>query len=122
MQMNRAKVDRYTYEWATHRNKDRVQWYRDALVKFDADPEKSKRLEKVECRTCFYFQSPRMVCQAFTERQCGVCGKEQRFCNSDTDVVCPDCARERGLCSHCGGDLNDKLRRKVDLSHKDASA
>jgi len=107
------KHDRCVYERSTVMAKRMVAYTIDLADKFSNDPEKRKRLEECLCPICYYEKS-RIGGSAIRTVEC-VCGKEMHFANTCTDNLCDDCAEDRGCCKHCGGDLNIKLRRKLNF-------
>jgi hypothetical protein len=116
MEYHRAKIDHNSYEFITRQNLERISLRRDALRKLDLDLDKEARLDARECLFCFYMARPRIAGQAFTERPCGLCDKTIKHSNTAIGVICEACSDESGMCSHCGGDMNLKVRRKVVFS------
>lgn len=118
MHLNPRKLDRYAYEWATERHKDRIAFYREALDGFDTDNRKADRLTKGECRGCFYLQPSRIGGAAMSSADCPLCGDLIHSGSTNVNMLCKACAAERSLCTHCGGDMDCKVRRKVDLEFR----
>lgn len=85
-----------------------VQSVRD----FEADALKDRRLEVCECRTCHYIRSGRIGGCAMTAWFCGLCGKESLAGSTNTPRVCQDCGKKHSICTHCGGDLDMRDRRR----------
>ena len=115
MKYEPKKIDRYSYEWETHRARDRADDMRDRLERFDTDPDKSGRDKAHECKCCYYLCRPRIGGAACCQRPCCFCGETIHSGSTSIGVACGKCADERGLCAYCGGDRNGKVRRKVDL-------
>lgn len=111
MRQNPSKIDRASVEYATGSSsriiKDCLKRAEDIL----SDANKAARAEKCQCAACFYVRS-RIGGAAMTHRDCGICGKDQLYSSTSTDVICMECARTNGLCKHCGGDIDMKPRRK----------
>lgn len=97
--------------WQNTYHKERISYMRDFLQKIDEDPDKKKRLEKQECKVCFY-QTSRIAGQSFTSTECSICDKEITHGNTDVDRLCQECAKAANLCKHCGADIEYKNRRK----------
>jgi len=76
---------------------------------FNEDPHRERRTAQHRCLPCFYI--PRLAGAAMTSRECGLCGKDQMFSSTSTDVVCVDCAKTHGLCAHCGADIEGNTAR-----------
>lgn len=95
---------------ATERAKARVNDLISLAEDVKNDTKKKERLEKHECKACFYFS--RIGGAAITKRPCMSCGNEMIYGSTNTDVLCIECARNHVLCKHCGGDLEMINRRK----------
>lgn len=117
-----VKFDRVAYEWETYRARDYIETMRKRLADFDADAKKKERTEKAKCKYCEYIQTSRMGGCAMTRWYCGLCGCQQMHGNTATDRLCIECAKERGLCKQCGGDVDGKIRRKVDLEFRERAS
>lgn len=103
-------INRSFYEHRTSYARRYVADVLDMAETLTKDPRKSDRLEKQECKTCFY--SSRLGGAAITEQPCAGCGKHQSFPSTNTGVFCMDCASANDLCKHCGGDIKLRIRRK----------
>lgn len=69
------------------------------------DPDKQRRLDRRECKTCHYTIS---ICgQAFTRYTCQQCDKEDLHHNTCVPTLCASCAVSSGLCISCGKSRND---------------
>lgn len=108
--MRRETLDSMAIEYRTRQHVDRINGMRELLEKFDADPEKSERIEQVLCKCCYYSKS-QIGGQAFSSRQCASCDWIINASSTCVDVLCVDCAERRGLCKRCGADINLKNRR-----------
>lgn len=114
----RAKVTDLSITDATLTAQARARRYREVAENLAIDPQRQKRLAQHECPFCFYAAGRGGGC-AMTERQCGHCDNLVRACGTNIDALCPECAGQLGLCCHCGGDIESKLRRKPrDLSQQ----
>ena len=104
--LNRANVAR-----ATGNGKRYVDKALLAAKKLSTDEDKSERLDKCLCLSCFYLFKERMGGASITHRECAHCDTEMRFSSTATDLLCLPCATENCLCSRCGADLELKERR-----------
>jgi ribosomal protein S27E len=95
---------------ASERAKARVKSWMQLADDVIEDTEKSERLNRHECKACFY--SSRIGGAAMTYRPCMSCGTSVLYGSTNTDVLCMDCAKQHSLCKHCGGDLEMRTRRK----------
>lgn len=111
---------------SVHHATDLAKHYAETTVTYAleylADPEKQKREEVPECRSCFYLKRQRVGGAAMTWKPCGVCGVEMSFGSTNTDDVCRDCAKKHELCKHCGADLHLRVRRKFATPPHPAAA
>lgn len=110
--MNRPKrkMTRSNLESWTLRSKERMQSIMDLADKLRHDPEKHNRMQACLCPMCYY--GSRLGGQAVTTEPCMCCGEEQMYSSTATDALCRPCAQETGLCKHCGGDRELRVRRK----------
>lgn len=76
------------------------------------DPDKTKRLNGLHCLICWY-QSGKIVGQAFTSWSCKSCGQTGMHPNTGVPQLCNNCAEKMQACIECGGDLNLKKRKKL---------
>lgn len=75
------------------------------------DIYREERLQTQECQSCYY--NPKIGGCAMTKRNCSACNTEMLFGSTNTDKLCLQCAKGRGVCKHCGADLDLKTRRQV---------
>lgn len=115
MQRPARKIDAVSVLSATTRA---AEWREETVkraVGLLTDHDKAARLEKAECVTCYYVNTGRIGGAAITEQPCGICGKEQSFCNTCTDPLCLECAKAHELCKRCGADIKLRPRRNFQL-------
>lgn len=82
---------------------------RDRRYNYDVDKRREQRLEKHECKVCFYLKS-RIGGAAITKKSCNVCGNAVVHATTCTGVACKECAEALHICTHCGGDLDGRTR------------
>ncbi len=112
MRRKATRIDAVSIEratWLAHKRAVEAIQLADNLKK---DPDKGKRLEKQLCRVCFYTRGARIAGAAMTICPCGLCGTDQLYTSTATDVLCLTCARGAHLCKHCGADLQGTPRRR----------
>jgi len=114
MRSRRTDLDLSTVQFKTSINLSIIKETEEACRGITTDHEKEERLSKPECRTCHYIRRSRIGGAAMTQALCSFCGTEMMFSNTCVDVLCPDCAKKHELCKHCGGDLRDRMRRKLE--------
>ena len=95
---------------ATELAKRRVQGWLDLAAEVQGDAKKPERQARLECKACFY--GGRLGGAAITSRACMSCGSKEFYSSTATDVLCKLCAANTGLCKHCGGDREMRVRRK----------
>lgn len=105
------KVDRALIVSRTDHGHAQIEDALRRAKELQEDPRKEERLKKHECKACFYLRG-RIGAAAMTRQDCGICGKEQMFGSSCTDVICPECAKANQLCRRCGADLELRTRRR----------
>ena len=110
MRQSTKKLNKANMLDATASAKRRVKEWIDLAEEVSKDTRKALRLERCECKACFY--SSRVGGNAITIRACAICGIDQVYGSSCTDVLCLGCATDHLLCNHCGGDLEMRVRRK----------
>ncbi|MBC8738568.1 hypothetical protein F6X40_17560 [Paraburkholderia sp. UCT31] len=110
MHRPRRTFDRFALISATERSRMYVDSILALAREIETDARKSLRLEKQECKSCFYRQ--RVGGASMTSQPCACCGKLMQFGSTATDALCPECAKEHSLCKHCGGDLEMRPRRR----------
>lgn len=108
MEIHKPKLDLGRVINQSYINRHRLDGFRATLE----DARRAERLEKCECRLCFYY-SGRIGGAMMTAARCGLCDKEMRFGSTNVDVLCQECAKAKKLCRHCGADIDDKSRRKL---------
>lgn len=111
MEYQAKKIDQDSVTWATDIAIERQRTIIRKSINLVNDPEKKKRLETSMCKICFY-QEGRIGGAAMTHQPCGICGKDQLYSSTATDVLCRECAKENHLCKQCGADVQLKPRRK----------
>lgn len=87
----------------------------ESAEKINTDPEKTERLTKNLCITCYYVNAGRVGGAAMTSVDCGICDVETTFSNTCVDVICPSCATANNLCKHCGADMNLVNKRNREI-------
>lgn len=110
MEMKAQKMSVCNMVYATERAKRNVNLILARAQEVKTDPKKGERVAANECIGCFY--SSRIGGSAMTDRPCMSCGINQMYGSTYTDVLCLACAKNHGLCKHCGGDIDMKVRRK----------
>lgn len=99
---------------ATHFNRRSLgEWIARAERAF-ADTDRAKRLERHECRWCFYARSGGVAGAALTSKPCDACGDIQHYESTATDRLCRACAERLGLCVRCIADVDLVDRRKLE--------
>ena len=112
MEQQKTYVNEEFVHKATDRNHDHAQSMMTRILAWAADLQKKDRKAKGYCRYCWYINKERIGGQAMTQRACGVCGQEQWYGSTATDVMCSGCAIANDLCKQCGADIFDRPRRK----------
>jgi len=110
MKQGKSKIDIYSVQSATDRAARIGNDSLKSAINWLNDTKKKERLEKCECKTCFYILG-KMGGSAITSRPCGICEKEQMYGNTCTNMVCKPCGKEKELCVHCGADIKLRPRR-----------
>lgn len=110
MNLRREVLDSMAIEYRTTRHVEEIKRLRERLATFDADAEKTERIEQVLCKCCYYSTS-QIGGQSMSSRQCASCDLIINAPHTCVDVLCVDCAERRGLCKRCGADINLKNRR-----------
>jgi hypothetical protein len=109
--MPRKKLDRVEFVRITDTQEHWLQFEIDRGKALAEDPNKGVRQKLNFCRLCYY--SPgRLGGAAITTQPCGLCGVEQSFGSTATDVLCPACAKAHSLCKRCGADRELRPRRR----------
>ena len=110
----RSKAPRLTFD-----DMQRITWSnREALdtalaraLAAASDSGAKERRKEHWCRWCFYFRRGGLAGQAFTDAECGCCGVTMTFSSTAVDRICEKCASKYSLCRHCGGDIDELVRR-----------
>jgi len=108
------KFNRAIYTSITNTNKRQMRDIIDKADKLKKDLEKNERLKSQECSVCFYIKG-RVSGATTTETQCGICSDKITHNNTAVDCICKKCSSEHDICVHCGGDLNNKVRRNYNI-------
>ncbi len=110
MNLDAAKIDATSVQWDTSHALTYIETTMRYAVNFANDPQKKERLEKGECRYCFYVPN-RIGGASCTFRPCGICGDQIGSGNTCIDKLCKGCGKKHELCRHCGADVNLRPRR-----------
>lgn len=86
---------------ASGMNNSHMRDFRKKIDNFDDDPNKKARLEKRECKFCFYVRG-RIGGAAMTTKLCDCCAVGVLYGSTCTGSVCKDCSKEYRVCTHCG--------------------
>ena len=112
MEQKKKRFDLATVMSTTGMNQHRLRGLRKRLEDYDNDIDKKARLEKWECKCCFYILS-KIGGAAMTKKPCNACGKVIMYSSTCTGAVCKECGKKYRVCTHCGGDINEKNRRTL---------
>lgn len=82
-------------------NERYLQQAREKLAKYDLDINRESRLEKKECKNCFYIENTRIGGSAMTTVKCIRCRKILICSSTNTDHLCESCADELNICKRC---------------------
>lgn len=119
MQRSAPKMDDRYLERQT---RDSIE-IRDLIIarakKLVEDPDRTRRLEKCQCPTCFY-QEPMMAGAAVTLQPCMCCHEVQQYGSTRTNVLCLPCAQENELCVKCGADIYWRTDRPWPKAYSEA--
>ncbi|HUX80251.1 MAG TPA: hypothetical protein VMW10_11000 [Alphaproteobacteria bacterium] len=110
MKQGKSKIDTYSVQSATDMASRIGNDSLKSAINWLNDTKKKERLEKCECKTCFYIRG-KMGGQAITDRPCGICEEEQTYGSTCTDMMCLPCGKKNELCVHCGADIRLRPRR-----------
>jgi len=94
-----------------------AKWIANAERAF-ADLDRAKRMERHECRWCFYARSSRIGGQAITNKPCESCGVDQCYSSTQTDRVCRPCGVRLNICVSCAADIDLVDRRKLERADR----
>ena len=111
MRQEGKKLDAYTVLFEGTMRRRHLNGILEEADNIRSDRLKQERLDKSECKICFYV-SGRMGGCAMTQRPCSICGKDYWYGSTCTDALCMECAREHELCKHCGADRELRERRR----------
>lgn len=100
----------------THFNRKSLKDWIERAERAWADLDREKRLERHECRWCFYAMSTRIGGAAMTNKPCDRCETVMQFASTSTDRLCRPCGEKLGLCVSCGADIDLVDRRKLERS------
>jgi hypothetical protein len=112
MHAKKGILNRVNIAHATGRGRRYVETALSDAKKLASDEDRTERLTKGLCLSCFYLFKTRMGGAAMTQRDCAGCEKEMHFSSTATDLLCLACATHNALCTRCGADLELKERRK----------
>lgn len=112
MRFHRRILDQWSMEHATDSGITYAELNIARALSYLLDKDKKTRLERLECRWCFYWESSRIGGAAMTNWLCGVCAKEQMHGSTAVPRLCNPCGKKHELCVECGGDLHQRRRRK----------
>lgn len=107
MEQKKRKFDLATVMSATGMNQLHLREMRKRLEDHDNDIDKKLRLEKGECKFCFYMRR-KVGGAAMTNKPCNSCGEMQTYPSTCTGAVCKECGKKYRVYTHCGGDINGK--------------
>lgn len=108
--VNLERVEHATYEANAH-----ARTVKKRLESFEKDSDAAARMREHECRTCWYLYGATIAMQAFTQRDCDICGEEQTYSSSDTRPICLACAVRNKLCRACCGRVSMKRDARFTL-------
>lgn len=101
---------------ATHFGRQHLKDWIERAERAFADLDREKRLERQECRWCYYAHPSRLGGAAITHKPCDTCNEVMTFSNTCTDRICKPCGERLGLCVRCCADINLVDRRKLERS------
>jgi len=99
---------------ATHFSRRHLAKWIERAERAFADLDRVARLERHECRWCFYGMSSRIAGQAVTQKPCDSCEEVQHYSSTDTDRLCRPCGVRLNLCVSCLADIDLVDRRKLE--------
>lgn len=111
MKFKAAPFDARRLQGTTLHNKGYLVEYIAKANAAERDSNRAERIEKGECRYCFYCKG-KAGGSACSSRPCACCGVEVYSANTCIDVLCKPCADKHELCVHCGADRELRARRK----------
>lgn len=100
-------INSKTY-YNTHYNNEAVEFAENLKT----DPKKKERVENLLCKRCYY-RGGTLAGQSFVTYHCGICEAQDTHPNTASPRLCTKCAETHKLCVDCGGDLQDKKRKKL---------
>ncbi|AEO93487.1 gp228 [Bacillus phage G] len=104
MEHKNKKWDKSEKEFRTRMNQLEIRDARKLVSNIDNDPENEKRLERQECKVCFY--KTKIGMSAMTYANCGFCDTKTLYGSSNVDLLCKRCAIMNEVCKHCGGEMD----------------
>jgi len=105
--------DLFALQMATSMAQTHAAEVRRTLDAFDSDAQQERRLERNECKRCFYLWQ-RVCGQAFTEYKCIACGSDERWHNTCCPKLCIPCAHRYRVCRRCTGDISMRKRKALE--------
>jgi hypothetical protein len=114
VRQNSSRYDIVTYTDASHRNLEMFKDLREIVLNISADTNREDRLEKSLCLVCYHYRS-RAGGQAITHKPCDICLEDMCFASTCTDKLCKTCSKKLKVCTRCGGDMELKTRRKLNI-------
>lgn len=104
----------YEFVWNTTMANEQANKALKLAEALTNDPEREKRLERHECKACFYGGRVygRLAGAACTTQPCACCDKPQTYGSTATDALCLPCAKEGDLCKRCMGDIDMRSKRR----------
>lgn len=113
MYRDKPKIDRASIERTTNEVASYVRALIERAEAIKDDAERHHRWDVSECVYCYGpYGADRQGSTCTVRMECGLCDKIVAFATSNFDLLCVECARKNGLCKHCGGDVDLKVRRK----------
>jgi hypothetical protein len=114
MEQKRRELTIADVQTTTHFNRKHLKWWIEQAERAFADLDRAKRLERHECRWCFYARESRIAGQATTTKPCDSCGNIETYPTTNTDRVCRPCGERLGICVLCAADIDLVDRRKLE--------
>lgn len=112
---HKAVIDKVSIERANSIAINHVENYQRVADRLAKDPDKKARLEKQECKSCYYIFHSRIGGSAMTTCLCGICSTSMTFSSTAVDKICKPCAKVNQLCVRCGADISLVNRRARPL-------
>lgn len=99
------KNDKRDPKGMTERNSRSASSRCRPVDEYRGDNKRDARLAELECKFCFYLAGRIGGC-AMTSANCGECQKDMMFGSTCVDYCCQDCAKAKGICKHCGAEMD----------------